>query len=99
MRSLASGNMAGMDKIRIKKAPNAGGGDNYWFTIERSNGEIVAVSEMYTRKASAKSGIRSVAFIFAALFRTSHSGAALAVDDLFTLGKSGDVAFVDETGE
>lgn len=88
--------------ITLKKrdrSTNPEAGNYYWFTIAAKNGEVIATSELYTRKGSALKGFRAVAAVMSALFRTSHSGAALAVDDLFTTGKSGAVAFVDETGE
>ncbi len=72
---------------------------HYWFTITAANGEIVHTSEMHTRKVGCERGVRALATIFSALFRTSHSGAQLAVDDLFAQGRSGSVELVDATGE
>jgi hypothetical protein len=92
-------------KITLKKRrPDAEDTDPdveayYWFTIAAKNGEIVVASELYKRKGGALKGIRATAAVFSSLFRTSFSGGALAVDDLFTTGKSGEVVFVDETGE
>jgi uncharacterized protein YegP (UPF0339 family) len=45
--------MAG--KFVIKKS-----GDQYHFVLKSENGEIIATSERYTNKASAKNGIESV---------------------------------------
>jgi uncharacterized protein YegP (UPF0339 family) len=45
--------MAG--KFVIKKS-----GDQYHFVLKAGNGEIIATSERYTTKASAKNGIESV---------------------------------------
>jgi uncharacterized protein YegP (UPF0339 family) len=35
-------------------------GDQYTFVLKAANGEIIATSERYTTKASAKNGIESV---------------------------------------
>jgi uncharacterized protein YegP (UPF0339 family) len=45
--------MAG--KFEIKKS-----GDQYTFVLKAGNGEIIASSERYTTKASAKNGIESI---------------------------------------
>jgi uncharacterized protein YegP (UPF0339 family) len=45
--------MAG--KFVIKKS-----GEQYHFVLKAGNGEIIATSERYTTKASAKNGIESV---------------------------------------
>jgi uncharacterized protein YegP (UPF0339 family) len=46
--------MAG--KFEIKKKP----GGQYHFVLKAANGEIIATSENYTSKATAKTGIDSV---------------------------------------
>jgi len=43
-------------KFEIKKSSNG----KYHFNLKAGNGEIIATSEMYESKASAKNGIESV---------------------------------------
>lgn len=55
-------------KFQIKKASNG----QYRFTIVASNGQVVATSETYVRKQSARDTIESI----------RKSAAAATVDDL-----------------
>jgi hypothetical protein len=100
--------MAGMAHIiRLKRGAGSyvheapRNADHYWVTLEHANGNVLVTSETYTRKENARAVIYSLADLFSGVFRTSHSGAKLAVDDLLA-GKVAPVEhvrFVDETGE
>ena len=43
-------------KFEIKKSKD----EQYYFILKASNGEVIATSEMYKKKAGAENGIQSV---------------------------------------
>lgn len=55
-------------RIEIRTAVQGRHGKRWWFVVIADNGEIIATSEMYTRRTNAVHGARALIYVGKKLF-------------------------------